>query len=195
VSSFLEESTRRDAESQRSPLRRPGVVGTPPATREGAGDLATAGDVRRRLRLLCLMTPCHPGGRRMPLQRIDLVAGRSAGARRAIADAVHRALVEAVGVPEKDRFQIVSEHRPGEMIVAPEYLGVTHENPVLVQVTLNAGRSLEQKQRLYARMAELVEAAGVRRGDLIVNLVEVAKEDWSFGDGVAQYAPAAPPAR
>jgi 4-oxalocrotonate tautomerase len=131
----------------------------------------------------------------MPLQRIDLVAGRSAGARRAIADAVHRALVEAVGVPEKDRFQIVSEHRPGEMIVAPEYLGVTHENPVLVQVTLNAGRSLEQKQRLYARMAELVEAAGVRRGDLIVNLVEVAKEDWSFGDGVAQYAPAAPPAR
>jgi 4-oxalocrotonate tautomerase len=125
----------------------------------------------------------------MPLQRIDLVAGRSEKARRAIADAVHRALVEAVGVPEKDRFQVLVEHAPGSMIFAPEYLGIGHENPVFVQVTLNTGRSVEQKQRLYARMAELLQEAGVAANDVIVNLVEVAKEDWSFGGGVAQYVP------
>ncbi len=124
----------------------------------------------------------------MPLQRIDLVAGRSEQTRRAIADAVHRALVEAIGIPEKDRFQIVVEHGAGSMIFAPEYLGMAHQNPVVVQVTFSAGRTVEQKQRLYRRMAELLEEAGVAANDLIVNLVEVAKEDWSFGGGLAQYA-------
>jgi phenylpyruvate tautomerase PptA (4-oxalocrotonate tautomerase family) len=125
----------------------------------------------------------------MPLQRIDLVAGRSDLQRRAIADAVHSALVETIGVPEADRFQIVTEHPEGSLIFAPEYLGVPHRNAVLVQITLNAGRTLEQKQLLYRRMAELVEEAGVPSSDLIVNLVEVVKENWSFGGGVAQYAP------
>jgi phenylpyruvate tautomerase PptA (4-oxalocrotonate tautomerase family) len=125
----------------------------------------------------------------MPLQRIDLVAGRPAEQRRAIADAIHRALVETVGVPAADRFQVVAEHVPGALVFPPEYLGVAHANVVLVQITLNAGRTLEQKRLLYRRMAELVEAAGVPRGDLVVSLVEVAKENWSFGDGVAQYAP------
>jgi 4-oxalocrotonate tautomerase len=127
----------------------------------------------------------------MPLQRIDLVAGRPPDQRRAIADAVHRALVEVISVPEKDRFQIVTEHGRDSLIFAPEYLGIRHENPVFVQVAISAGRSLELKQRLYQRMAELVSAAGVPPNELIVNLVEVAKENWSFGDGVAQYAPAA----
>jgi 4-oxalocrotonate tautomerase len=129
----------------------------------------------------------------MPLQRIDLHAGRPAEQRRAIADAVHRALVETCGVPEKDRFQVVAQHERDALLFAPEYLGIEHEDPVLVQVTLNAGRTLEQKQRLYQRMAELVAQAGVPARDLIVNLVEVTKESWSFGDGVAQYAPAVPP--
>jgi phenylpyruvate tautomerase PptA (4-oxalocrotonate tautomerase family) len=125
----------------------------------------------------------------MPLQRIDLVAGRTAEQRRAIADAIHRALVETVGVPAADRFQVVSEHPPGALVFPPEYLGVAHRDVVLVQITLSAGRTLEQKQLLYRRMAELVEAAGVPASDLVVSLVEVAKENWSFGEGVAQYAP------
>jgi 4-oxalocrotonate tautomerase len=129
----------------------------------------------------------------MPLQRIDLLAGRSAEHRRAIADAIHQALVETCGVPEQDRFQIVSSHERGGLVFAPEYLGIRHEDPVLVQITLNAGRTLEQKQRLCRRMAELCSAAGVAPNDLVVSLVEVTKENWSFGDGVAQYAPAAPP--
>ena len=129
----------------------------------------------------------------MPLQRIDLGTGRAAEQRRAIADAVHRALVETCGVPEQDRFQIVAAHERGAVVFAPEYLGIRHQDPVLVQITLNAGRTLEQKQRLYRRMAELFSAAGVPANDLVVSLVEVTKENWSFGDGVAQYAPAAPP--
>jgi phenylpyruvate tautomerase PptA (4-oxalocrotonate tautomerase family) len=125
----------------------------------------------------------------MPLQRIDLVAGRSAEQRGAVADAIHRALVETVGVPAADRFQVVTEHAPGALVFPPEYLGVAHRSVVLVQITLNAGRTVEQKRLLYRRMAELVEAAGVPAGDLVVSLVEVSKENWSFGEGVAQYAP------
>ena len=128
----------------------------------------------------------------MPLQRIDLLRGRSSEHRRAIADAVHRALVEVIAVPELDRFQVVTEHDRSALVFAPEYLGIRHESPVLVQVTISAGRTLELKQRLYRRMAELVVAAGVPANELVVNLVEVVKENWSFGDGVAQYAPAPP---
>lgn len=128
----------------------------------------------------------------MPLQRIDLLSGRPPEQRRAIADAVHQALVETCGIPEQDRFQLVTALDRSGFIFAPEYLGIRHEDPVFIQVTLNAGRSLEQKQRLYARLAELLAAAGVARQDVLVNLVEVTKESWSFGDGVAQYAPAAP---
>jgi 4-oxalocrotonate tautomerase len=125
----------------------------------------------------------------MPLQRIDLVKGRSPGQRRAIADAVHRALVEATGVPEDDRFQIVAEHEPECFFFPPEFLDVEHRSPVFVQVTLSAGRTLEQKRRLYARMAELIAGAGVPSSDLIVNLVEAARDNWSFGNGEAHYAP------
>lgn len=130
----------------------------------------------------------------MPLQRIDLLKGRPAGQPRAIADAVHRALVETAGVPEQDRFQTVVQHDRESLIFAPEYLGIRHEDPVFVQITWNAGRTLEQKRALYRRLAELLRGAGVAPADVIVSLVEVTKENWSFGDGVAQYAPAVPPA-
>jgi len=125
----------------------------------------------------------------MPLQRIDLIKGRSSAQRRAIADAVHRALVESTGVPEKDRFQIVAEHEREAIIFPPEFMDVEHQNPVLVQVTFSSGRTLDQKRQLYARMAELMAEAGVPTAELIVNLVEVARDNWSFGNGEAQYAP------
>jgi phenylpyruvate tautomerase PptA (4-oxalocrotonate tautomerase family) len=126
----------------------------------------------------------------MPLQRIDLAASRPAEQRRAIADAVHRALVEAIGVPADDRFQIVTAHPPGEIVCSQQYLGVRYGDPVLVQITLATGRTTEQKQALYGRIAELAEEAGVARSDVIVSLVEVRREDWSFGNGIAQYVPA-----
>jgi 4-oxalocrotonate tautomerase len=123
----------------------------------------------------------------MPLQRIDVVEGRPEPQRRAIADAVHRALVEAIGVPKDDRFQIVTEHPRAGFLCTPAYLGIRYENPVLIQLSITVGRTTEQKQQLYRRIVELLEAAGVPRTDAIVNLVEVTRDDWSFGNGVAQY--------
>lgn len=125
----------------------------------------------------------------MPMVRIDLARGKSEGQRLAIADAVHQALV-SIGVPEDDRFQIVTEHDPANFIFAPSYLGLRHTGQfVMVQITLNEGRTTAQKQALFKAIAEGVHAAvGVPLEDVLVNLVEVKRENWSFGGGVAQYA-------
>jgi phenylpyruvate tautomerase PptA (4-oxalocrotonate tautomerase family) len=126
----------------------------------------------------------------MPLQRISVVSGKDVAYRQAVADGVHRALVETCGVPPDDRFQIVTEHPVGSLICSPSYLGIAHGRaPVFVQITLNRGRTVQQKKALYARTADLLfETAKVPRADVIISLVEVAKEDWSFGDGLAPYA-------
>jgi phenylpyruvate tautomerase PptA (4-oxalocrotonate tautomerase family) len=123
----------------------------------------------------------------MPFQRIDLSTARSPEVRERVADAVHRALVETIAVPPDDRFQVVSVHPPDAVRFAPSYLGIPHQDPVLVQVTLSRGRTVEQKQALYRRMAELVKEAGVPVNDLVISLVEAGREDWSFGNGIAQY--------
>jgi 4-oxalocrotonate tautomerase len=125
----------------------------------------------------------------MPLQRIDLSTQRSAEVRARLADAVHRALVETISVPVDDRFQVVTPHPPGELLFPASYLGVAHKDPVLVQVTLSRGRTTEQKQALYRRMAELVQEAGIPPNELFISLVEAGREDWSFGNGIAQYVP------
>ena len=98
--------------------------------------------------------------------------------------------MDAIKIPEKDRFQIVTEHSAGDLIYDPSYLDIQRSDDVLlVQITLSAGRSVEIKKALYARMVELLaESPGIRKEDLFVSLVEVAKENWSFGNGVAQYA-------
>ncbi len=126
----------------------------------------------------------------MPLVRISLREGKSAAYRLAIADAVHRAMVEAVNVPPQDRFQVITEHAPDSLVYDPTYLGVDRtDDVVFIQITLNAGRTTELKNALYARIAQyLAESPGVRPQDVLMNLVEVAKENWSFGNGVAQYA-------
>jgi len=107
-----------------------------------------------------------------------------------VADAVHRALVEAMDAPAQDRFQIVTEYLAGGLIYDPTYLGVQRTDAiVIVQITLSTGRKLAQKRKLFKRMAELLsENPGLRPQDLMVSLVEVAWENWSFGNGEAQYA-------
>jgi len=127
----------------------------------------------------------------MPLVRISLRQGKSATYRRAVGDAVHQAMVEAINVPPMDRFQVITEHSPEGLIYDPEYLGVRRTDAVVfIQITLNAGRSLELKKALYARMAELLKQnPGVRPEDVFINLTEVPRENWSFGNGIAQYAP------
>ena len=127
----------------------------------------------------------------MPLVRISLVKGKPEAYRRKVGDAVHRALVEAAGVPPLDRFQLITEHEPGDLVYDSNYLGIARTSDlVIVQITLSAGRTLEQKRALYRRIAaNLTAAVGLRPQDAWINLVEVAKENWSFGNGVASYAP------
>lgn len=125
----------------------------------------------------------------MPLVRISLRAGQSASRRQAIADGVHRAMVETFNVPVDDRFQIITEHDNATLIYDRRYLKIERsDDQVIVQITCNNTRNTEQKKALYARMAEvLAETPGLRREDLFINLVEVAKENWSFGNGIGQY--------
>jgi 4-oxalocrotonate tautomerase len=127
----------------------------------------------------------------MPLVRITLAAGRPAAERRRMADAVHDALVRTANVPADDRFQVVREVPAGDLIWDPSYLGQQRSPQVVfVEITLNAGRTIEVKKALYAAIAEgLGKAANVRPDDVLVNLVEVAKENWSFGGGVMSYPP------
>jgi 4-oxalocrotonate tautomerase len=129
----------------------------------------------------------------MPLVRIDIIKGRTAAQRRSLGDAVHRALVEALGVPEQDRFQVITEHEANELVYDRSYLGIPRtDGIVMIQITLSAGRPLEKKRRLYQRIAENLAYDGVRPEDVLVNLVETAWENWSFGLGEASYAPAEP---
>jgi 4-oxalocrotonate tautomerase len=128
----------------------------------------------------------------MPLVRISLVKGKPEAYRRKVGDAIHRALVEALSVPPLDRFQLISEHEPGDLVYDSNYLGIARSSDlVIVQITLSTGRSLEQKRALYRRIAANLSAAvGLKPQDAWINLVEVPKENWSFGNGVASYAPA-----
>jgi 4-oxalocrotonate tautomerase len=125
----------------------------------------------------------------MPLVRISLREGKTEEYRKALGDGVHRALVESMDAPAQDRFQVITEHPPSGLIYDPTYLGIERtDNIVMVQITLSTGRKLAQKRKLFKRMAEiLAEKPGLRPNDLMVSLVEVAWENWSFGNGEAQY--------
>ena len=126
----------------------------------------------------------------MPMVRVSFRSGQSDAWRAAVGEGIHRAMVDAINVPADDRFQVLTEHRPGELVYDPAYLGIARgEGFLLIQITLNAGRTLEQKRALYARIAEnLSRDPGVRPQDVMINLVEVPKENWSFGNGKASYA-------
>ena len=125
----------------------------------------------------------------MPLVRIDLRAGTSAEYRKALGDGVHRAMVEALGVPSDDRFQVIAEHSAAGLNYDPQYLGIRRSDSVVfVQITLSTGRKPQQKRKFYKRVTELLaESPGVMPADLVINLVEVVWENWSFGNGEAPY--------
>jgi 4-oxalocrotonate tautomerase len=126
----------------------------------------------------------------MPLVRISLAKGKSPADRRKVGDAIHRALIDTLDVPAADRFQVISEHEAGDLVYDPGYLGIARSSDiVIVQITISSGRSLEKKRALFRRIADNLAALGLRREDAWVNLIEVAKENWSFGNGIASYAP------
>lgn len=126
----------------------------------------------------------------MPLVRIDLMKGKSSEYRRGIGDVVYEAMIEVLKVPENDRFQVIAEHSEHALIADENYLGIKRtQDCVFIQITLNAGRTVEQKKSFYRAVAEgLHLRLGLRREDVFVNLIEVQKENWSFGNGEAQYA-------
>jgi 4-oxalocrotonate tautomerase len=129
----------------------------------------------------------------MPLVRISLRRDVPLATRRAIGDAIQQAMVETINVPQDDRFQIWTEHDADSLVYDPGYLGIQRDNGFLaIQITLALGRSVAQKKALYARIAELAAAHGVRPENVFISLLEVAKENWSFGNGKAQYADAPP---
>jgi 4-oxalocrotonate tautomerase len=126
----------------------------------------------------------------MPLVRISIRQGTSPEYRQAIADGVHRAMVEALAVPEDDRFQLISEHDKNDLVYDAGYLGIQRSSQiVVVQITLSAGRKPGQKRAFFKRVSELLnQSPGVRAEDVLINLVETAWENWSFGNGEAQYS-------
>ena len=128
----------------------------------------------------------------MPLVRVSLREGKSPSYLAAIGEAIHSAMIETINVPKDDRFQIFTEHPPGGLIADPGYLGIARtDDVVVVEITLNLGRTLEQKRALYRSIADrLARSPGLRKEDVLVNLVEVPKENWSFGNGEASYAKA-----
>jgi 4-oxalocrotonate tautomerase len=126
----------------------------------------------------------------MPLVRIALLKGKPEEYRKMIGDVVHQSMVNTISCPPMDRFQIIQEYSSGNFIFTSEYLGVPHSKDlIIIQITLNQGRSIELKKALYASIAVgLQSSIGVSSSDVMINLVEVPKENWSFGNGIAQYA-------
>ena len=125
----------------------------------------------------------------MPFVRIDLRRGKDAAYRQQVAQAVYDALL-SVGVPERDRFQAINEYDESSLIFDPTYLGIRRSADFLaIQITWNEGRSVEQKRALYSAIASnLLTRVQLRPEDVFISLVEVRKENWSFGNGQAQYA-------
>jgi phenylpyruvate tautomerase PptA (4-oxalocrotonate tautomerase family) len=126
----------------------------------------------------------------MPLARIDLIRGKPAAFRKALGEIVYQAMTDVINVPVNDKFQIITEHAPEELNIADSYLGNSYtQDIILIQITMNAGRTVDMKKAFFKRIADdLHDQLKVRREDVFINLVEVARENWSFGGGIAQYA-------
>ncbi|WP_166983146.1 tautomerase family protein [Paramicrobacterium fandaimingii] len=124
----------------------------------------------------------------MPLVRIDINVGRSSEQVRAIADAIHEAIVAEYGIPERDRFQIITEHQAGQIIALDAGLGFERSTGVvMIQVFTQGGRTDAAKRALYAAIADRLEQAGVAGNDVFLGYVENGPQDWTFGFGRAQY--------
>jgi 4-oxalocrotonate tautomerase len=126
----------------------------------------------------------------MPLVRVSLRRGKSDDYKKAVGDGVYKAMREAFNVPEEDRFVVVSEHSESEFQFSKTYLDIARSDDlVIIQITANNTRTTEQKKALFARIVQLLsQHPGLRKEDVFISLVDVPKENWSFGNGIAQYA-------
>ena len=126
----------------------------------------------------------------MPMTRISLKKGKSPDYHRALMEQIYLAMRDTFNVPEEDKFMTISEHDNDQFAFGADYLGIHRSDDlIMIQITANNTRTLDQKKALYARIAErLAVDPGVRSEDVLISLVEVQKENWSFGNGYAQYA-------
>ena len=126
----------------------------------------------------------------MPLVRVSLRKGKSDDYKKAIGDGVYRAMREAFNIPEEDRFVVISEHSESEFQFSKTYLDIARSDDlVIIQITANNTRTVEQKQALFAGIAGILSVnPGLRQEDVFISLIDVPKENWSFGNGIAQYA-------
>ena len=126
----------------------------------------------------------------MPIARVDLVQGKSADYRKANGEVIYDAMIKTINVPKDDRFQVITEHPADGLVFDPTNLGIHRTaDCIFIQVTLNEGRTVEMKRAFYKAIADgLHDRLMLRREDVVINLVEVKKENWSFGNGEAQYA-------
>jgi 4-oxalocrotonate tautomerase len=126
----------------------------------------------------------------MPLSRVSLRRGKPAAYRKAILDGVYRAMRAVFDVPDEDRFMTITEHDEDNFSYSKSYLGIARSDDlVMIQLTVNNTRTLEKKKALYRAIVENLTAdPGLRPEDILINLIEVLPENWSFGNGIAQYA-------
>jgi 4-oxalocrotonate tautomerase len=127
----------------------------------------------------------------MPLSRVSLRRGKPAAYRKAILDGVYRAMRAVFDVPDEDRFMTITEHDEDNFSYSKSYLGIARSDDlVMIQLTVNNTRTVEKKKALYRAIVENLTAdPGLRGEDILINLIEVLPENWSFGNGIAQYAP------
>ena len=126
----------------------------------------------------------------MPFSQISLKKGKSPEFRSTLMEQIYLALRETMAIPEHDRFATITELEPGNFNNSGNYGGIERSDEIVfIQITLNAGRTVEQKKALYAEIAKRLKAdPGIRPEDIVINLIEVASEDWSLSNGIAQYA-------
>lgn len=126
----------------------------------------------------------------MPLVRISLREGKSPEIHKSMMEQIYLAMRSAMGTPENDRFATITEHKESCYNNSGNYMGIERsDDHIIIQMTVLGGRSVDQKKALYAAIAEnLSTELDVRKEDIFINLQEVAKEDFSLGNGIAQYA-------
>ena len=127
----------------------------------------------------------------MPLVRIDIPNHYPNGFENQVGDLVYEAMLDCLKVPKDDKFQILTRHAESELVKPGSYLGIEYSDQlIIIQITLNEGRTTEVKKAFYAGVAQSLNSAlNIRKEDVMISLVEVNKENWSFGNGEMQYGP------
>ena len=127
----------------------------------------------------------------MPLVRIDVPNHVANGLESQIGDLVYDAMLECLKVPVDDKFQVLTRHPESQIVKPKSYLGIEYSDQlIIIQITLNEGRDTDVKKAFYAKVAHSLHSRlNIRKEDIMISLVEVNKENWSFGDGEMQYGP------